>query len=131
MEKALLCAEVRPEQIGYVNAHGTGTALNDRNETAAIKRVFGPSAYRAVVVGNKAGLGHTIAAGGALELIGCVLTLRDRVVPPTLNCRVPDPECDLDYVPTGSRKFDGDVVMSNSFAFGGSNAVVLIRRYRA
>jgi 3-oxoacyl-(acyl-carrier-protein) synthase len=130
MEKALLAAGVPPEQVAYINAHGTGTPLNDRNETAAIKLVFGASAHRALVVGNKAALGHAVAAGGALELIGCVMTLRDRRVPPTLNHRVPDPECDLDYVTTGSRSFDGDLVMSNSFAFGGSNAVLIIGRYQ-
>lgn len=130
MEKALLGAGFRPEQIAYINAHGTGTPLNDKNETAAIKLVFGQSAYGALVVGNKAALGHAVAAGGALELIGCVLTLRDRIVPPTLNYRVPDPECDLDYVTAGSRKFEGDLIMSNSFAFGGSNAALIIGRHR-
>ncbi len=130
MEKALLGAALRPEQIAYINAHGTGTPLNDKNETAAIKLVFGQSAYRALVVGNKPALGHTVAAGGALELIGCVLTLRDRIVPPTLNYRVPDPECDLDYVTAGSRKFEGNLIMSNSFAFGGSNAALIIGSLR-
>jgi 3-oxoacyl-(acyl-carrier-protein) synthase len=130
MEKALLGAGVRPEQVAYINAHGTGTPLNDKNETAAIKLAFGQSAYRALVVGNKAALGHAVAAGGALELIGCVLTLRDRIVPPTLNHRVADPECDLDYVTAGSRTYEGDLIMSNSFAFGGSNAALVIGRLR-
>ncbi len=131
MHKALLAAGVEPGQIGYVNAHGTGTPWNDKTETVAIKRVLGPSAARALVVANKGALGHAIAAAGALELIGCVLTLRDRVVPPTINRRVPDPECDLDYVVEGARRYEGDLVMSNSFAFGGSNAVLVIGRYRA
>jgi len=130
MQKALTEAAVEPEQVGYVNAHGTGTQWNDKNETAAIKQVFGTSAYRALVVGNKGALGHAIAASGALELIGCVLTLRDRIVPPTINHRAPDPECDLDYVTAGSRSYEGDLIMSNSFAFGGSNAVLLVGRYR-
>ena len=130
MQKALTEAAVQPEQVGYVNAHGTGTQWNDKNETAAIKQVFGTSAYRALVVGNKGALGHAIAASGALELIGCVLTLRDRVVPPTIDYRAPDPECDLDYVTAGSRSYEGDLIMSNSFAFGGSNAVLLVGRYR-
>jgi 3-oxoacyl-(acyl-carrier-protein) synthase len=130
MQKALFEAAVQPEQVGYVNAHGTGTQWNDKNETAAIKQVFGRSAYRTLVVGNKGALGHAIAASGALELIGCVLTLRDRIVPPTINHRAPDPECDLDYVTAGSRTYEGDFVMSNSFAFGGSNAVLLVGRYR-
>ncbi|HET7928180.1 MAG TPA: beta-ketoacyl-[acyl-carrier-protein] synthase family protein [Actinomycetota bacterium] len=128
MQKALRDAGVRPDQIRYVNAHGTGTPLNDRNETAAIKQVFGPSAHGAAVVSNKAALGHTVAASGALELIGCVMTLRDRVVPPTLNRRVPDPECDLDYVTGGRRAFDGEYILSNSFAFGGSNAALVVGR---
>jgi 3-oxoacyl-[acyl-carrier-protein] synthase II len=130
MQKALLGAGLRPEQVGYVNAHGTGTPWNDKTETAAIKRVLGESAASALVVGNKGALGHAVAAGGALELIGCVLTLRDRVVPPTINYRVPDPECDLDYVTTGSRRYEGDVIMSNSFAFGGSNAALIVGRPR-
>ncbi len=130
MRKALLDAGVEPEQVGYVNAHGTGTPWNDRNETAAIKHVFGQSAYRTMVVGNKGALGHAIAASGALELIGCVLTLRDKVVPPTINYRARDPECDLDYVTSGSRRYEGERVLSNSFAFGGSNAALLIGRYR-
>ena len=130
MRRAILGAGVEPEQIGYVNAHGTATPWNDRNESAAIKQVLGMSAYRAMVVANKGALGHAIAASGALELIGCVLTLRDRMVPPTINYREPDPECDLDYVTSGPRRFEGELVLSNSFAFGGSNAALLIGRYR-
>lgn len=130
MRNALADAGLRPERIGYVNAHGTGTAWNDRTETAAIKQVLGEGASRALVVGNKGALGHTVSAGGALELIGCVLTLRDRVAPPTINYRVKDPECDLDYVTSGARRYEGDHVMSNSFAFGGSNAVLVVGRYR-
>jgi beta-ketoacyl-acyl-carrier-protein synthase II len=130
IQKALRDASLRPEQVGYVNAHGTGTAWNDRTETTAIKNVFGEGAYRTLVVANKGALGHSIGAGGALELVGCVMALRDRVVPPTINYSVPDPECDLDYVTTGARNYDGDFVLSNSFAFGGSNAVVALGRYR-
>jgi 3-oxoacyl-(acyl-carrier-protein) synthase len=131
MRKALLQASVDPERVGYVNAHGTGTRWNDKTETAAIKEVFGTSAFRTAVVANKAALGHSIAASGALELIGCVLTLRDGTVPPTINYRLPDPACDLDYVTSGARRYEGEFVMSNSFAFGGSNAVLLIGRYRS
>lgn len=130
MRRALLTAGLEPGRIGYVNAHGTGTPWNDRTETAAIKQVLGASAAGALVVGNKGALGHAVAASGALELVGCVLTLRDRVIPPTINYRVPDPECDLDYVTAGARRYEGDLVMSNSFAFGGSNAVLIIGRYR-
>jgi 3-oxoacyl-(acyl-carrier-protein) synthase len=129
MQKALDDAGLQPGRIGYVNAHGTGTQWNDKNETLAIKRVFANDANSTLVVGNKGALGHAVAAGGALELIGCILTLRDRLVPPTINYRVPDPECDLDYVTAGSRKYQGDLVMSNSFAFGGSNAVLVIGRH--
>lgn len=130
MAKALRDASLAPEQVGYVNAHGTGTDWNDRNETTVIKNVLGDQARRAMVVANKGALGHGISAGGALELIGCILTLRDRVVPPTINHTVPDPECDLDYVTTGARAYEGDFAVSNSFAFGGSNAVVALGRYR-
>ncbi len=130
MRKAVTAAGLLPEGIGYVNAHGTATPSNDRNETAAIKEVFQASAYRTLVVGNKGALGHSIAASGALELIGCFLTLRDRIVPPTINYRAPDPECDLDYVTAGARSYEGDLVMSNSFAFGGSNAAIVVGRYR-
>lgn len=130
LRKALADAALRPEQVGYVNSHGTGTDWNDRNETTVIKNVFGEAARKTMVVANKAALGHGISAGGALELVGCVLALRDRVIPPTINYTVPDPACDLDYVTTGSRGYDGDYAVSNSFAFGGSNAVVALARYR-
>jgi 3-oxoacyl-(acyl-carrier-protein) synthase len=131
IEKALRDAGLRAEQVGYVNAHGTGTDWNDRTETTAIKAVFGPAAATTMVVGNKGALGHCISAGGALELIGCIQALRDRRVPPTINRLVPDPELDLDHVTEGARAYDGDYVLKNSFAFGGSNAVVVIGRYRA
>jgi 3-oxoacyl-(acyl-carrier-protein) synthase len=130
LRKALSDASLRPEQVGYVNAHGTGTDWNDRTETTVIKNVFGDRARSTLVVGNKGALGHGISAGGALELVGCILTLRDRVVPPTINHTVPDPECDLDYVTTGARGYEGDFAVSNSFAFGGSNAVLAVGRYR-
>jgi 3-oxoacyl-[acyl-carrier-protein] synthase II len=130
MAKALRDASLQPEQVGYVNAHGTGTSWNDRTETTAIKSVFGDAASRALVVANKGALGHAIAAGGALELVGCFQAFRDRVVPPTINFTTPDPECDLDYVTTGSRAYEGEFALSNSFAFGGSNASVVVGRYR-
>ena len=129
MRQALADAGLAPEQIDYINAHATGTSWNDKTETAAIKEVFGPRAYEVPVVGNKAALGHSIAASGALELIGCVLSLRDQVVPPTINYSQPDPDCDLDYVVEGCRTVPLGNVMSNSFAFGGSNAVLVVGRY--
>jgi 3-oxoacyl-[acyl-carrier-protein] synthase II len=129
MQKALRNAGLGAGEIDYINAHGTGTKLNDKTETSAIKHLFGERAYGIPVVSNKAALGHSIAASGALELIGCVLSLRDQVIPPTINYRVPDPECDLDYVTEGRRSLRMENVMSNSFAFGGSNAVLVVGRY--
>jgi 3-oxoacyl-(acyl-carrier-protein) synthase len=131
MKRALADAELTTDDIDYINAHATGTEWNDKNETKAIKEVFGQHAYEIPVVGNKAVFGHSIAGSGALELIGCVLSLRDQIVPPTINYKVPDPECDLDYVIEGSRKLQLHNIMSNSFAFGGSNAVLIAGKYEA
>lgn len=130
MRRALRQAGVDPGRVDYVNAHATATPLNDRTETRAIREVLGERAPRVPVVGNKAALGHAMGASGALELISVVLSLRDQVVPPTLNCRVPDPECDLDYVTEGCRPCRVEYALSNSFAFGGSNAALLVRAYR-
>jgi beta-ketoacyl-acyl-carrier-protein synthase II len=129
MQRALRDAGLAVEDIDYINAHATGTEWNDKNETRAIKEVFGQRAYEVPVVGNKAALGHSIAGSGALELIGCVFSLRDQKVPPTINYKVPDPECDLDYVTEGSRPVQMQNIMSNSFAFGGSNAVLIVGKY--
>lgn len=129
MRRALADAGLRSDDIDYINAHATGTEWNDKNETRAIKEVFGERAYEIPVVGNKAALGHSIAGSGVLELIGCILSLRDQVVPPTINYKVPDPECDLDYVTEGRRSLPLRNVMSNSFAFGGSNAVLIVGKY--
>jgi 3-oxoacyl-(acyl-carrier-protein) synthase len=131
MRRALADAELTIDDIEYINAHATGTEWNDKNETKAIKEVFGERAYEIPVVGNKAALGHSIAGSGALELIGCILSLRDQVVPPTINYKVPDPECDLDYVTEGKRNLPLRNIMSNSFAFGGSNAVLIIGEYES
>jgi 3-oxoacyl-(acyl-carrier-protein) synthase len=130
MKRALADARLTVDDIDYINAHATGTEWNDSNETKAIKEVFGRRAYEIPVVGNKAALGHSIAGSGALELIGCILSLRDQVVPPTINYKVPDPECDLDYVTDGKRNVRLRNVMSNSFAFGGSNAVLIVGKYQ-
>jgi len=129
MQRALKDAGLETKDIDYINAHATGTEWNDRNETKAIKEVFGQHAYEIPVVGNKAAIGHSIAGSGALELIGCVFSLRDQVVPPTINYKVPDPECDLDYVVEGKRNLPLRNIMSNSFAFGGSNAVLIVGTY--
>ena len=129
MQRAMADAELSLEDIDYINAHATGTEWNDKNETKAIKEAFGQRAYKIPVSGNKAALGHSIAGSGALELIGCILSLRDQVIPPTINYKVPDPECDLDYVTEGSRKVPLRNIMSNSFAFGGSNAVLIVGKF--
>ncbi|HLA05846.1 MAG TPA: beta-ketoacyl-[acyl-carrier-protein] synthase family protein [Anaerolineales bacterium] len=129
MQRALQDAGMDISDIDYINAHATGTEWNDKNETRAIKEVFGERAYQIPVVGNKAAFGHSIAGSGALELIGCILSLRDQVVPPTINYKVPDPECDLDYVTEGKRSLLLRNIMTNSFAFGGSNAVLIVRKY--
>jgi len=131
IRRAMADADLTLEDIDYINAHATGTEWNDKNETQAIKAAFGPRAYQIPVVGNKGALGHSIAGSGALELIGCILSLRDQVVPPTINYKVPDPECDLDYVTDGKRNLRLQNIMSNSFAFGGSNAVLIVSRYEA
>ncbi|MBA2549320.1 MAG: beta-ketoacyl-[acyl-carrier-protein] synthase family protein [Burkholderiaceae bacterium] len=127
---ALADAGLQPADVQYVNAHGTGTRLNDRSETAALKRVFGDHAQRLAVSSTKSMLGHCLNAGGALEALATVLALRDDVAPPTIGYRVFDPECDLDYVPNRSRHASIDAAISNSFAFGGFNAVLAFRKAR-
>jgi beta-ketoacyl-acyl-carrier-protein synthase II len=130
MRMALADAGLRSEDIDYINAHGTATPLNDKVETAAIKQVFGDRSKHIPVVGIKGALGHSMGASGAIELISCVLSIRDSVVPPTINLMRPDPECDLDYVPEGSRPWNVRHAMSNSFGFGGSNGVLAVSRYQ-
>jgi len=127
---ALADAGLQPADVQYVNAHGTGTRLNDRSETAALKRVFGDHAQRLAVSSTKSMLGHCLNAGGALEALATVLAVRDDVAPPTIGYRVFDPECDLDYVPNTSRHASIDAAISNSFAFGGFNAVLAFRKAR-
>lgn len=131
MRRALADAGMRPEQIDAINAHGTATRWNDKIETAAIKRVFGEQAYTLPVSGLKGALGHAIGASAALQVISCIQSIHHCVVPPTINYRVPDPDCDLDYVTSGARQQVVDTMLSNAFAFGGSNAVLIVRRYAA
>jgi beta-ketoacyl-acyl-carrier-protein synthase II len=131
IEAALRKADVPPDQVGYVNAHGTATPLNDRVETAAIKAVFGEHAYRLGVSSTKSMTGHLMGAAGALEGMACVLALRDQVLPPTINYEEPDPDCDLDYVPNESRSAAIEYALSNSIGLGGHNASVLFKRHQA
>jgi 3-oxoacyl-[acyl-carrier-protein] synthase II len=129
MQEALSDASLTPADIHYINAHGTGTRENDGNETTAIKQVFGDRTKSPPVSSIKSMMGHLIAAAGAVELICCVLAIRDNVLPPTMNLNNPDPECDLDYVPNAARKARVDVALSNSFGFGGQNDSILIKRF--
>ena len=129
MQMALDDAGVRPADIDYISAHGTGTHENDRVETMAVKRVFGDRARQVPISSVKSELGHLIAAAGATELMTCILAIRDQVVPPTINLDTPDPECDLDYVPHAAREVPVEVCLSNSFGFGGQNDSLVIRRF--
>jgi 3-oxoacyl-[acyl-carrier-protein] synthase II len=127
--RAIEDAELRPEDVDHISAHGTGTPLNDAAETAAIKRALGDHAYKVAVSGIKSMIGHTAGAAGALAVIGCVKSVETGIVPPTINYAEPDPDCDLDYVPNQARAQTVDVALANAFGFGGQNAVVLVRRY--
>ena len=128
MRRALERAGVEPERVGYINAHGTATPLGDAAETKAIKDVFGDHAYKLAVSSTKSMMGHTFGAAGAIEAIMCILALRDGVLPPTINYREPDPECDLDYVPNEAREVQVDVALSNAMGLGGHNGCVLFGR---
>ena len=129
MRWALDEAKVNPDEIEYINAHGSSTQANDIIETLAIKRVFGEAAYHIPISSTKSMIGHAMAGCGSLELSACLMTLRDKVIHPTLNQRVPDPKCDLDYVPNTARDAAGiRTVMSNSFGLGGQNATIVVRQ---
>ncbi len=129
MREALEGAKLVPEDIDYINAHGTSTAVNDSVETLAIKRVFGDAAYRVPISSTKSMMGHLIAAAGSVEAIVCLLTLRDGVLPPTVNLDHPGTDCDLDYIPHVARRKEVNIALSNSFGFGGQNITLILRRY--
>jgi len=129
MRSTLADAAIRPEQVNYINAHGTSTPYNDRLETLAIKKVFGDHAYKLAVSSTKSMTGHLLGGAGGVEAGITALALRDQMLPPTINLENPDPDCDLDYVPNQARKADVEYALSNSFGFGGTNAALLMKRY--
>lgn len=128
MEQALKDARINPEEVNYINAHGTSTQLNDIMETKAIKQVFGNSAKKIPVSSTKSTTGHLLGAAGGVELAACALSIKNGIIPPTINYEYPDPDCDLDYVPNEARKQDVKVALSNSLGFGGHNATLIIRK---
>lgn len=129
MRASLADAGVSPDAVGYVNAHGTSTSVNDRVETVACKAVFGDRASKVPVSSTKSMMGHLIAAAGVSEMIVCLLAIRDSVIPPTINLENPDPECDLDYVPNQAREAEVRVALNNSFGFGGQNVTLALGRF--
>jgi nodulation protein E len=129
IEGALVDGALAASDIQYVNAHGTGTAANDETETVALKRAFGAHAGSLVISSNKSMIGHALGAAGGLELVATLMSIRDNLAPPTINYLGPDPACDLDCVPNEARPMRIDAALSNSFAFGGLNAVLAVRRF--
>lgn len=129
MASVLEQAEVNPDDVDYINAHGTGTQLNDIAETRAIKSVLGEAAYDVAISSTKSMTGHMMGTTGALEAIFCIQAIREGVVPPTINLLNPDPECDLDYVPNQARETKVSFAMSNAFGFGGHNAVLAFKAF--
>lgn len=130
INKAIIASRIKPQEIDYINAHGTSTTLNDKAETKAIKEVFGSRAYKVPVSSTKSMIGHSIGAAGAIEALVSVLSIENNLIPPTINYKYPDPDCDLDYVPNQARQAKVDVVLSNSFGFGNCNACLVFRRFR-
>ena len=131
MSRALKSAGLQPEDVSYINAHGTSTLLNDKAETAAIKSALGEEVARKVPISSiKSMIGHSGAGAGGVEAVVCLLAIRDNILPPTINYEVQDPDCDLDYVPNEARPHQVDTVLSNSFGLGGQNAALVLRRYR-
>ncbi|MBS4172039.1 beta-ketoacyl-ACP synthase II [Bacillus sp. FJAT-49736] len=129
MKMAIQDAEIKPEEIDYINAHGTSTDYNDKFETMAVKTVFGDHAYKLAISSTKSMTGHLLGAAGGVEAIFSILAIKDGILPPTINIETPDPECDLDYVPDEARKQDVSYAMSNSLGFGGHNATIIFKKY--
>jgi len=130
MRSALRNAGVTPEEVDYINAHGTSTRLNDASETRAIKMVFGERAYQIPISAHKSMFGHMITAGGAVESIGAILTMNHGIIPPTIHYETPDPECDLDYVPNAAREAEIDVCLKDSFGLGGQNCCLVLKKFK-
>ena len=129
MKMAINDGGLKPEEIDYVNAHGTSTEYNDKFETLAVKEVFGEHAYKLAISSTKSMTGHLLGAAGGVEAIFSVLAIRDSMLPPTINYETPDPECDLDYVPNQARPKEIKAAMSNSLGFGGHNATIVFKKY--
>jgi beta-ketoacyl-acyl-carrier-protein synthase II len=129
IRQALATAKANPEDVGYISAHGTATALNDLSETKAVKAAFGDLAYKIPISSTKSMTGHMMGATGALEATFCVQALQENILPPTIHYETPDPDCDLDYIPNKAREKKIDLAVSNAFGFGGHNAALAIRRY--
>lgn len=130
MQKAIKDAGITPEQIGYINAHGTSTPYNDKFETLAIKKVFGEHAYKMAVSSTKSMTGHALGAAGGIEAVLSILSLKENLLLPTINYVTPDPECDLDYIPNEPRNAEVEYILSNSFGFGGTNACLIFKRFK-
>lgn len=130
MKIALKNAGINPEEIDYVNAHGTSTPAGDVGETQAMKTAFGDHAYKMAVSSTKSMTGHLLGAAGGIEAVFTALAIRDQVAPPTINLDTPDPECDLDFVPGEARKMKIDIAMSNSFGFGGTNGTLIFSKLK-
>ncbi len=130
IREALRDARIAPEEVDYVNAHGTSTKLNDKIETLAIKKALGTHAKKVMISSTKSMTGHLLGAAGGVEFVACCLSIRDGVVPPTINYEYPDPDCDLDYVPNTARKAKIEVCLSNSLGFGGHNATLIVRKFK-
>jgi 3-oxoacyl-[acyl-carrier-protein] synthase II len=129
MRMALRNAGMNPEDISYINAHGTSTPQGDIAETEAVKTVFGPHARKLVVSSTKGATGHMLGAAGAVEMVVCAKAIATNIVPPTINYQVPDPQCDLDYVPNTARQMKVNAIVNNSFGFGGHNASLVARKF--